>query len=89
MASSGNKTGSAPRKSGACCSALDAALTADDYEPCLTIDDDGVLCLAVGITDMDEDEPTLILEPIIFCPFCGTKLQSGGEVTGDGNDRGP
>ena len=63
----------------ACCSALDAVLTADDYEPCFTVDDDGVLCLTVGITDIDEDEPTLVLEPIIFCPFCGTRLQAGGE----------
>ena len=63
----------------ACCSALDAVLTADDYEPCFTVDDDGVLCLTVGITDIDEDEPTLVLEPIIFCPFCGTPLQAGGE----------
>ena len=56
-----------------------AALSADEYEPCLTVDDDGVLCLTVGITDIEEEEPTLVLEPIIFCPFCGTKLQAGGE----------
>ncbi len=88
MAHSGGKAGGV-RKSGACCSAMDSALTADDYEPCLTVDDDGVLCLTVGITDIDEDEPTLVLEPIIFCPFCGTKLQSGEEVTVDGSNRIP
>ncbi len=64
---------------------MGAALQADDYEPCLTVDDDGVLCLTVGITDLDEDEPTLVLEPIIFCPFCGTKLQSGPAVGDDGS----
>ncbi|MEZ5854878.1 MAG: hypothetical protein R3D67_09105 [Hyphomicrobiaceae bacterium] len=63
-----------------CCSALDAALTADDFEPTLTIDDDGVLCLTVGITDIEEDEPTLVLEPMIYCPFCGTRLQAGGDA---------
>lgn len=63
----------------ACCSAMDAVLTADEFEPCFTVDDDGVLCLTVGITDIEEDEPTLVLEPIIFCPFCGTRLQSGDE----------
>ncbi len=73
MAKGGAKTGDA------CCSALDAVLTADDYEPCFTVDDDGVLCLTVGITDIDEDEPTLVLEPVIFCPFCGTRLQAGDE----------
>jgi len=70
--------GSAGKSSDACCSALDAVLTADDFEPCFTVDDDGVLCLTVGITDIEEDEPTLVLEPIIFCPFCGTRLQAGG-----------
>lgn len=73
MASRDAKTGKA------CCSALEAALTADEYEPCFTVDDDGVLCLTVGITDLEEDEPTLVLEPIIFCPFCGTRLQAGGD----------
>jgi len=70
------------RPGDACCSALDAVLSADEFEPCFTVDDDGVLCLTVGITDIDEDEPTLVLEPIIFCPFCGTRLQS---ADGDGN----
>jgi hypothetical protein len=69
MASRDAKTGKA------CCSALEAALTADEF----TVDDDGVLCLTVGITDLEEDEPTLVLEPIIFCPFCGTRLQAGGD----------
>ena len=68
-----------PKVTGACCSALEAVLTADEFEPCVTVDDDGVLCMTVGITDIDEDEPTLVLEPIIFCPFCGTKLQACGD----------
>jgi hypothetical protein len=67
------------KQPGACCSAMQSALDADEFEPCITVDDDGVLCLAVGITDIEEEEPTLVLEPIIFCPFCGTKLQAGDE----------
>ena len=63
----------------ACCSALEAALAADEFEPTITVDDDGVLCLTVGITDIEEEEPTLVLEPMIFCPFCGTRLQAGGD----------
>jgi hypothetical protein len=75
--------GSAGKSGGACCTALDAVLSADDFEPCFTVDDDGVLCLTVGIADIEEDEPTLVLEPIIFCPFCGTRLQAGdGDVNG-------
>lgn len=72
----------AAKKGDACCSALDAVLTAEEFEPCFTVDDDGVLCLTVGITDIEEEEPTLVLEPIIFCPFCGTRLQSGGDGEG-------
>lgn len=75
MASGTGKSG------GACCSALDAVLTADEFEPTFTVDDDGVLCLTIGITDMEEEEPTLVLEPIIFCPFCGTRLQAGSDGT--------
>lgn len=69
----------AARKVDACCSDLDAAITADDFVPCITVDDDGVLCLTIGITDIEEEEPTLVLEPMIFCPFCGTRLQGGGD----------
>ena len=72
----------AAKNGDACCSAMDAVLRADEFEPCFTVDDDGVLCLTVGITDIEEDEPTLVLEPIIFCPFCGTRLQAGA---GDGD----
>jgi len=80
MASPAGKTGDA------CCSAMNAVLTSDEFEPCFTVDDDGVLCLTVGITDIEEDEPTLVLEPIIFCPFCGTRLQAGdgGETASAG-----
>ena len=69
-------TGTA-KTSGTCCTALDAVLTADEFEPCFTVDDDGILCLTVGITDIEEDEPTLVLEPMIFCPFCGSRLLAG------------
>lgn len=72
------------KKVDACCSDLDVALAGGDFEPCLTVDDDGVLCLTIGITDIEEDEPTLVLEPMIFCPFCGTRLQGGG----DGSEAG-
>ncbi|MDX2157272.1 MAG: hypothetical protein SFW09_12260 [Hyphomicrobiaceae bacterium] len=74
------------KKGDACCSALDAVLTADEFEPTITVDDDGVLCLTVGITDIEEEEPTLVLEPMIFCPFCGTRLQSGETTGGSGID---
>ena len=36
-------------------------------------------CVQLCREIIEEEEPTLVLEPIIFCPFCGTRLQSGGE----------
>ncbi|MFV0299042.1 MAG: hypothetical protein ACK5JT_23305 [Hyphomicrobiaceae bacterium] len=78
-----------PKYSGKpCCSALGAALAADEFEPTLTVDEDGVLCFTVGITDIEEDEPTLVLEPMIFCPFCGTQLQSGEDAGTDAPTEG-
>ena len=68
------------RSNDACCSALEAALHAEEFEPTITVDEDGVLCLTIGITDIEEDEPTLVLEPMIYCPFCGTRLQTVEEV---------
>ena len=71
--------GSAP-DFGSCCSELKEALTATDFEPLITVGDDGVIYMTVGLIDIEEDEPALVDHPMFFCPFCGTKLQSADEV---------
>ena len=62
-------------KFGGCCEELREAIEGEGFEPLITIGDDGILYSAVGLVEMDEDEPGMIDHPIFFCPFCGTKLQ--------------
>jgi hypothetical protein len=45
--------------------------------------------MAVGLIDLEEDEPGLVDHPLFFCPFCGTKLQTAEEVKAKvGSDAG-
>ena len=67
-------TGDAEKDFGACCNELGEALEGHDFEPLITVGSDGILCMAVGLTE-DDGEPAMIDHPLFFCPFCGTKLQ--------------
>jgi hypothetical protein len=75
-------------KFGSCCENLKDAMAGDEFEPLISVDDDGVLYMSVGLLEADEDEPNMIDHPIFFCPFCGTKLQTPEDVdakTGGGD----
>jgi hypothetical protein len=65
---------------GKCCTELKEAIVGEDFDPLITEGEDGVLYMAVGLIDMEEDEPGLVDHPLFFCPFCGTKLQTPDEV---------
>jgi hypothetical protein len=67
---------------GSCCEGLKDALTNEEFEPLLAVDDEtGVLYMSVGVIDAEsEDEPNMVDHPVYFCPFCGTKLQTPEEV---------
>ena len=67
-------------KFGNCCTELKEAMTGEDFDPLITEGDDGVLYMAVGLIDLEEDEPGLVDHPLFFCPFCGSKLQTADEV---------
>jgi hypothetical protein len=75
---------------GGCCSELKDAMSGEEFEPLLTVGDDGVLYMSVGLIDLEqEDEPGMVDHPLFFCPFCGTKLQSAEEVRAKtGGDNG-
>lgn len=60
---------------GDCCAELQDALEGDGFEPLITVGSDNILYAAVGLIEMEEDEPGMLDHPIFFCPFCGTKLQ--------------
>jgi hypothetical protein len=66
---------------GSCCEGLKDALTNEEFEPLLAVDEAGVLYMSVGVMDAQgEDEPNMVDHPVYFCPFCGTKLQTEEEV---------
>ena len=72
-----DETSSAPPKTfGTCCTELKEAMEATEFDPLITVGDDGVLMLAVGLVDLEDNEQGIVDHPLYFCPFCGTKLQS-------------
>ncbi len=74
---------------GSCCAELKDAMSGEEFEPLITLGDDGVLYMSVGLVELDEDEPGMVDHPVFFCPFCGQGLQTPEEVrekTGDEDD---
>jgi hypothetical protein len=65
---------------GGCCEGLKDALTNEEFEPLIAVDDSGVLYMSVGMLNAESDEADMVDHPIYFCPFCGTKLQTEEEV---------
>jgi len=89
MAADDNPEGAAGAEHnfGSCCSDLKEAMSGDDFEPLISVGEDGILYLSVGLIDLEEEEPAIVDHPLFFCPFCGTKLQSPEAVrakTGEG-----
>jgi hypothetical protein len=70
----------AATKFGSCCEELKEALDGGDFEPLITVGEDDVIYMTVGLVDLEGDEPGLVDHPLFFCPFCGTKLQSVEDV---------
>lgn len=65
---------------GSCCEELKDAMSGEDFEPLITVAEDGVLYMSVGLVDMEDDEPGMVDHPVFFCPFCGSKVQSVDDV---------
>ena len=77
-------------KFGKCCPELKDAISGDDFEPLITLGEDGVLYLSVGIVHVedDDDEPAMVDHPLFFCPFCGAKVQTQDEVRAKAGEHG-
>ena len=74
---------------GSCCGELKDAMSGEEFEPLLTVGEDGVLYMSVGLIDLEDEEPGMVDHPLFFCPFCGTKLQTVEEVRAKtGGDNG-
>jgi len=65
---------------GSCCDLLKDAMSDQDFDPLITVGDDGVLYISVGMIDVEEEEPGMVEFPLYHCPFCGTKLQTQEQV---------
>jgi len=70
----------APQEFGSCCEELQDAMSGEEFEPLITVGDDGILYMSVGLIDLEDDEPGMVDHPVFFCPFCGTKVQDAQEV---------
>ena len=66
---------------GSCCEMLREAMSGNEFTPLITLgDDDGILYMAVGMIDEEEEEPGMVEFPLYHCPFCGTELQTPEEI---------
>ena len=75
-------------KFGQCCGELKDAISGEDFEPLITVGEDEVLYMSVGIVSVEdeEDEPAMVDHPLFFCPFCGAKVQTAEEVRAKAGD---
>ena len=80
--------GADPGNFGKCCTELKDAIAGEEFEPLITVGDDDVLYISVGLVDLDEEEPAMVDHPLFFCPFCGAKVQSAEEVMAKAGDPG-
>ena len=65
---------------GSCCGELKEALAGEDFDPLITVGEDGVLYMSVGLIELEDEDPGMVDHPLFFCPFCGAKLQTPEEV---------
>jgi hypothetical protein len=65
---------------GSCCTELKEAMSGEQFEPLITVGDDAVLYMSVGLLELEDDEPGMVDHPIFFCPFCGKQVQTAEDV---------
>lgn len=72
---------------GSCCADLKDVISGQEFEPLISVADNGVLYMSVGLIEGDEkggEEGGMVDHPVFFCPFCGTKVQTEDEVRAKG-----
>ncbi|MCH9809269.1 MAG: hypothetical protein K0U74_16205 [Alphaproteobacteria bacterium] len=55
-------------------------MSGEEFEPLITVGEDGILYMSVGLIEIEEDEPGMLDHPVFFCPFCGHEVQDVDEV---------
>ena len=76
-----------PKNFGSCCETLKGAMNDEEFDPLITVGEDGILYIAVGLIDVEENQPSTVDYPLFHCPFCGKELQTEAEV--DAKNTGP
>lgn len=65
---------------GSCCEELGNVIGGGEFEPLITVGDDDVLYMSVGLVDAENNETGIVDHPLFFCPFCGAKVQNPEDV---------
>ncbi|MCC7253909.1 MAG: hypothetical protein IT540_18775 [Hyphomicrobium sp.] len=61
-------------------------MSGQEFEPLITVGDDGILYMSVGLVELEDEEPGMVDHPVFFCPFCGKSLQTPEEVAEKNGD---
>jgi hypothetical protein len=81
MAADEPSGGQAPSSEfGSCCKELKEAMSGNEFEPLISVGEDGVLYMSVGLIELESDEPGMVDHPLFFCPFCGKRVQTADDV---------
>jgi hypothetical protein len=81
MAADEPSSGPAPSPEfGSCCKELKEAMSGNEFEPLISVGEDGVLYMSVGLLELENDEPGMVDHPLFFCPFCGKRVQTAEDV---------
>lgn len=88
MGDTGNAapTSAATTQFGSCCGELKEAIAGEDFDPLITLGEDGVLYMSVGLIELEDEDPGMVDHPLFFCPFCGARLQTPDEVKSKSKD---
>lgn len=65
---------------GSCCETLKEAVSDQEFDPLISRDDNGLVYIAVGMVEDEDNEQGMVEYPLHYCPFCGTQLQTPEEV---------
>lgn len=71
---------------GSCCKDLKDAMTAPP-QSLFRVEENGVLYLTVGYAQTEQGTAWFD-QAVIFCPFCGTRIQDGEEIRRKSAPRG-
>lgn len=72
---------------GSCCEMLKDAMSDEEFDPLIAVGEDGILYMSVGLVEDGDNEPSMVDYPLMFCPFCGTGVQTEAEIDAKGGGK--